>query len=219
MAPVPEKADSVYDFLYIDLPRIQIFNSQFSQYGHITELTRSTTASSSVGGGIDLKIVKGDNSESEQTAIAKRYDTQFVAPLLFLDNAKDMLVRDLSKAGVGQFVLISGSVSIIDLMMLKDAWNLKEVKQFATLGAQQSQSAKGDQNRHQRRSEARTKSVDISPATTIDLMFGLLKLMPHGMQAQIFSAPFNVWSALDAKGFITSPSDLSLNHGIRVKTH
>ena len=107
MAPVQEKADSLYDFLYVDLSRIQLFNSQFSQYGHITELTRSTMTSSSSGGGMDVKIVKAEAFEEESTKIQKRYDTQFVAPLSFLDHAQNMIVRDLSKAGIGQFVLIS----------------------------------------------------------------------------------------------------------------
>src|SRR5690242_10000093 len=112
MAPAPEKADSVYDFLYTDLPRLQIFNSQFSQYGHITELTRSTTTSSSSGGGFDLKVVKADTSDGEETGIAKKYDARFISPLTFLDNAKDLIVRDVTKAGIGQFVLMSGELRI-----------------------------------------------------------------------------------------------------------
>lgn len=211
MAPAPEKTDSVYDFLYVDLPRIQIFNSQFSQYGHITELTRSTKASSEAHGGFDLKLAKMGSSEGEETSVAKKYNTQFVSPLLFLDNAKDMLVRDLSRAGIGQFVLVSGSMSIIDLMMLKDAWNIKAVKQLAAAGVKQNQVIP---NRQQRRQKEKSAGADFnSPAAMIDFIFDLIKLMPHGMQAQIYSAPHKIWSALDSEFFVTPPSDLSLNHG------
>ena len=208
MVPAQEETDSVYDFLYVDIPRVQLFNSQFSQYGHITEITRSASTTSTSGGGFDLKVVKAQTEEDARTEVAKKYDAQFVGPLVFLDNVKEMLVRDLSKAGIGQFVLTSGSVSIVDLMMLKEAWNLKEVKQLANIGAR---SAQTGQSRQERR--LADKASNLGPSQTIDFMFGLLKLMPHGMQAQISAPPHNIWSALNATGFITPPSDLSLNHG------
>jgi hypothetical protein len=118
-----------------------------------------------------------------------------------------MLVRDISKAGIGQFVLASGSVSIIDLMMMKEAWNLKEVKQLATIGAKKS----ADSRRERRVTES--NSDPFGPGQNIEFLFGLLKLMPHGMQIQMSTGSHSLWSALDAKGFVTPPSDLSLNHG------
>ncbi|MGB8365413.1 MAG: hypothetical protein ACLQUZ_01410 [Rhizomicrobium sp.] len=214
MARVQDKADSVYDFLYIDLPRIQIFNSQFDQFGHITDLTRSTTASSSLGGGLDIKIAKTEASSGEQTSISKRYDTQFVTPLLFLDHAKDMIGRDIAKAGIGRFVLVSGALRILDLMMIKAAWDLKSVQKLVQTGARKSHSGE-EGNRAQRRAQKNPGTSD-DASEVIGLMIDMLKIMPHGLQGVLSSAPHTIWSALRAEGFVTPPSDLLLNHGLEL---
>ncbi|MEI9929372.1 MAG: hypothetical protein WDM89_02065 [Rhizomicrobium sp.] len=120
-----------------------------------------------------------------------------------------MILRDLTKAGIGQFVLASGNVSILDLVMLKKAWDLKSVKKLATMGAEQSQAHTS--NRQQRR--ASQSNPASTPAGTIDFMFDLLGIMPHGIQAQVLSGESKIWSALNADFFITPPADLSLNHG------
>src|SRR5713226_8037314 len=87
MVPGPEKDVSVFDFLYIDSQRISLFLSQFSQYGHLTALAKSVTASSSTAGGVDIKLAKIEGTEAEQTTLSKQYDAQWIAPLTFLDQA------------------------------------------------------------------------------------------------------------------------------------
>lgn len=208
MAPAPKKADSVYDFLYFDLPRIQLFNSQFSQYGHITELTRSTSASSSTGGGFDVKVAKAEATEGEKTEISKKYSTQFIEPLTFLDRAQNMIVRDVAKAGIGQFVLCTGSLRILDLLMLRAAWEQKSVQKLVSDGVKEAQST--GQNRQDRRAQKQTGSEF---GSTLAMMFDMLRLMPHGIQGQLQTQHQLIWSAMRAEGFITQPSDLLLNHG------
>lgn len=217
MAPVQEKADSVYDFLYFDLPRIQIFNSQFDQYGHLTELTRSVQTTDTVGGTLDVKVVKSDTSASQQTGVSKKYEAQFVAPLSFLDHAKGLIVRDINKAGIGQFVLATGSLRILDLMMLKEAWELTSVKKLVLHGAQvASQNNNPNQSRQERRAnQRRSENVDAASAG-VNFMFDMLRIMPHGFQGQLDAGTSQIWSPMRAEGFITPPRDLLLNHGIDV---
>src|SRR4051812_39282654 len=105
--------DSVYDFLYVDARRIGLLLSQFGQEGVLTELTRHAQTDSETGGGLDLKIVKMDSTEGETKALTRRFDPQWLLPLRFLDLAKEMLVRDVSKAGIGQLILASGSLGIM----------------------------------------------------------------------------------------------------------
>lgn len=200
MARVPVKADSVYDFLYADLPRIQVFNSQFSQYGHLTDLTRSTSVSNSVGGGIDLKLVKADTSESDKTELQSRYDARLVAPLTFLDNAKDMIVRDITKAAVGQFVLVSGALQFFDLGLLKAAWGLRSIQKLIRAGA-----AKGAKGRGA-----------AAPNETMDLLLELLPILPHGFQAKIENPSVSVWCSLREDGIVGSSIDIALKHGSNI---
>lgn len=213
MAPVPAKADSVYDVLYADLTRIRLFNSQFSQYGHITELTREISTSEGSTSGFDLKVMKTDTEQEETTAIAKKYDTQYVAPLTFLDNAKGMFVKDLTDAKIGQFVLIAGTLTILDLIMMKDAWSLSSVKNLIATGAKTAV-VQNAQNREQRRQAA--KSVG-GESSLMNFMFEMLKIMPHSTQAVLKTAAGEVWSSLKPDAFITQPSDLTLTHGAQVR--
>jgi len=47
-------------------------------------------------------------------------------------------------------------------------------------------------------------------------MFELLQIMPHGVQGQLASPPFDIWLAMRGDAFITQPNDLTLNHGIQL---
>ena len=107
-------------------------------------------------------------------------------------------------------MLASGSLRILDLVMMQRAWELPSVKRLVARGAQEKREA--DQNRQQRR--AQRSDGNNEAANAIALTFDMLRLMPHGLQGTLRSPPHQIWSAMRAEGFITQPSDLLLNHGI-----
>jgi hypothetical protein len=136
MAGDPKKADSVFDFLYIDLHRISLFQSQFSQYGNLTSLVKGATSTKSTEGGVSVGLGKvGVNSEGEKS-LEQHYDAQWVAPLAFLEEAADrkMILRSLKDARVGNLVLIKGRLSIRDLSLVKSALALQSVKRKLAAG-------------------------------------------------------------------------------------
>ena len=80
MARAPEPANSVYDFLYVDQQRLAQFESQFSQYGNLTELTRSVGEVSSSGRVLNVHVAKVDTTTSGQTSQTRAFDPQWLAP-------------------------------------------------------------------------------------------------------------------------------------------
>ena len=203
--------DSVYDFLYVDARRIGLLLSQFGQEGLLTELIKETQTESDSSSGFDLKVMKVDSTEGETQALTKHFDPQWLLPLRFLDLAQTMLVKDVSKAGIGQLVLASGSLGIMDLKMLQQAWNIKEVQAKVLEGATQNvpkamantQAAKQAKKEHEQLSQ---------------MMLGFLKIFPHTVQAALKTAEdATIWAILDEPNLITPAGYLSLKHGLMVQ--
>jgi hypothetical protein len=199
MARGQEGDDSVYDFLYVDAKRIASFLSQFDQYGHLTSLTRTASDTSASGGGLNIHVAKLDTSSTAQTTQTRQFDPQWLAPLSFLDQAQQrgMIVRGLANAGIGQFILASGALRVLDASFMKDAWSLPTISRTIRAAAPPHKGPK--------------------PAVNpLDLMMDLLKVLPHPVQAQLDGPDFSLWCGLSPDSLITSPSDLMLKHGARI---
>lgn len=209
-----EKDDSVYDFLYIDSRRLALFLSQFDQYGHLTALTRSVNETASKSGGVNVQIAKMDTSSSAQTAQTRQFDTQWVAPLTFLDqaNQRGMISRDLENSGIGRLSLVTGELALFDLAVIQTAWGLDHVKKLL----KQASSASTPQpiNRQERRKSEKVGGGD--PSSEFDAAISLLKTFPHAILATIQVDGQSVWSSVHADGLIVSASDLMIKHGVHI---
>ena len=205
MAPDQGKDDSVYDFLYVDRKRIAFYLSQFDDYGHLTQLTRSISESSETGGGVDLKIAKIEGKEGEQTSLQKHYDTQWVAPLSFLDMAgqRGMITRGLKNAAIGKLVLTSGALHIVNMRAFERTWDVISgpSSHTAPLG-----------NRKQRRAAGHLPSPSDSDNMGLKVLGSLEQ--PVLMVAQ--AGDVNLWSTLDPDSLIGGSSGLNLKHGERI---
>ena len=116
-----QKALSVYDFVYVDSDRIAATLSQFDNFGHLSKLTHQLAQKGvNVMEGSVAGVVKGSITEDAQESIGKEYNPSWLAPLNFLDEiaARGMLVTDLEKAALGQFVIATGQLSVVDLSLL-----------------------------------------------------------------------------------------------------
>ena len=214
-----ERDDSVYDFLYVDARRIARFLSQFEQFGHLTSLTRTVSESSTRGGGVNVHVAKLDGSVGTQTTQTRQFDPQWLAPLSFLDQAgqRGMIIRGLDSARIGQLVLVTGDLTVFDLSLFKELWPLQSVRS-AILGAAMSTegATAPSPSRHERRRQEREKPSSSQLASPFEAGFELLKVLPHGMLAVIRHGGLDVWSSLREADMVVSPSDLLLNHGVRI---
>jgi hypothetical protein len=209
MARDQEKEDSVFDFLYIDSRRIALFLSQFDAYGHLKALTRSVSENAKTGGGIDLKLAKIDYSDGSDSSVKKEYDAQWVAPLTFLDTAdqRGLIERDITKARIGRLVLLSGRLSMLDMAMLKGAWEMPAIRQQIQSGVTPTAPLSRAQRR---RGEAAT------PVPGVDMILGLLKLWPHVTQVMLAGNGMTAWGTIRDDGLITPAGDLILKHGVGI---
>lgn len=211
---------SVLDFLYHDSRRIGSFLAQFEGDGHLQQLTRTKDGSRAKKeqSQADIKgtvgFASGTHKGSTETGVtleegyARVFDPYWANALEFLDvlDGRGMIRRELSSATLGQVVLVSGNLTILDLAMLKNAWGLKSVQAFARAG----QAAQPSGNRQQRHNKTAQTQI-----TEADLMLELMTVLPHSINASLFNDnQETVWASLRDEYMVTPASDLALAHGM-----
>jgi hypothetical protein len=120
-----QKNNSVFDFLYRDSRRIASFIAQFETHGVLQQVKateavgRTGSSKTTASGGVDLVTVMGGGvaiddtvTDEEHDAAERTYDPLWTNARRFLNflTDREMIMRDLSKARIGQFVLASGGV-------------------------------------------------------------------------------------------------------------
>ena len=207
MARGQSKEDSVYDFFYVDSHRIGVLLSQFGEDGILTELTRATDLSGESGGGINIQIAKYEGKESSKTSLGKRFDPQWLMPLLFLDAAQDWIKRDFQKAGMGQLVLISGDLSVRYTKLLQNIWALDSTKKTALQSLDLTLETHRPNASEQEKEKARLAT---------EASMEMISVMPHQTQAVVSFDKKNFWSTLIDDFVIGGVANLPLKHGPEV---
>lgn len=220
--------DSIFDFLYHDARRVGSFLAQFDDAGHLQQITQSESAGKgisrgvkmSAGGGVEglgsaqLGFERGPSEGGSETS-ARIYDPLWANARALLDylQEKDLIVRDISSARIGQFVLVPGKLEIMDLSMLRLVWEDATIKRLLTA----SQEEEVQPNRHHRRVQNRKGKKDKDTLPT-DMEVGLtfMKVLPHSIQAHI-RGEVNAWCTLLDSGLVGSMDDLLLKHGVQIQ--
>lgn len=215
--------DSVFDFLYVDFDRVSSFLSQLNDNGNLKEVVRSNSAGrgsakfdkQSIGGGI--LVAKGDaeigsNASSQHDSSKQQiFDSRWINPLLFLDevSSRGMLQRDFNFARIGQLALATGPLQIRDLGTMRDIWKKPAFKSFTERGML----SQNVPNRQERRSSGSTSTkVSNKQPTKFDLMFELIEILPHTLQA-IFGGDKKVWCILRDEFLSGDSTDFALKYG------
>jgi hypothetical protein len=219
------ESDSVFDFLYHDVRRVGSFLAQFDDAGHLQQITQSDGSErgtkrgfkASAGGSIpllgaaNLSLERGPDKGGYESA-ERVYDPLWANARTLLDylTERDMLRRSLAEARIGQFVLVSGSLVLLDLPMLKASWGNQTVQKMIRDGAT-SQAASGI-NRQQRRAQGQPGNAhQLNPE--IELLMALLTMLPHVLQCRMIGPDVNTWCNLDEEFVVGKASDLTLKHG------
>jgi hypothetical protein len=225
-----QKNNSVYDFLYHDVRRIASFLAQFQTYGVLQQIKatesvgRSGTSKTVISGDLGVPLVaKGSATldgtvvDDERDAAERTYDPLWTNARLLLNYLaeREMIVRDPSKARVGQFVLFSGALAAFDLGIIKDAWKLQAVKDSVIRAATSQDTETPSKNRHDRRNASRNQKA---PALNPEMAAGfeLMQIMPHTIQATIRQDTWTAWSILREDSLVVQGSELLLKHGVAV---
>jgi hypothetical protein len=201
VAQGPESENSIYDFIYVDHQRVALFLSQFDQSGKLTGLTRSVREvhQKTLSAGVDKLVVAKRESESSATEEMQReFDPQWVLPLTLLDALEDeqLIHRDISTAALGQFVLCSGSLSIVDFAILKSLAELPAFKKQLTL-----------------RFDQQLKGAAKGMKEMGELLRQFLTILPYNLQATIATPQREVWCCLKQEGMMLPQAEVFLKHG------
>jgi hypothetical protein len=221
----PKENDSVYDFLYHDARRVGSFLGQFDPNGHLqgvqtgAETGRSTESKATMrmGAGVATLVSAGGDYEGKESQHwdkkgQRTFDPLWMNALAFLDylTQSDLIVRDINKARIGQFILISGELRVKDFSLIKSIWSSPDVRKqlIENRQAQKAvQKAVGD---------ADPKAGE-TPQGLTAVVLDIISNLPHGTQASIrATSQTEVWGSLKIDGMTSAASDLVLTHGSQV---
>jgi hypothetical protein len=221
----PQGASYVYDFLYYDARRIGSFQAQLGAHGTLQKVRRhqgssedsSYGATAKAAGGVPAVANLEAGTDNKQTtrydeSVDQEYDPFWINGLtLFEDLDKHGLInRQISTARIGQFVLIKGSLSVLDFSTLKVAWKSPSIRAMMSKAPEPlAQNATGADRR------ARKEAVE-NQERTLSLSIDVLESMPHTVQATVISGSDHVWSTLWPEGLVAQSSDILLKHGFDV---
>jgi hypothetical protein len=205
--------DSVYDFLYYDRQRVGAFLAQFDDSGHLQRITQSESASKDSGRGLKIGagasyLGTGGNLNFERTpglhgaeGTERVYDPLWSNALTFLDylETANLICLDITKGHLGQFVLASGSLSVLNAALLTPLWKSSSLVRIVESWAKTQTTPQGQKDKD---AERRGK-----------LAMEILPSMPHFAQCKVKGDNFVVWSTLAPEGMVGTVSDLSLKHG------
>lgn len=202
--PAKRRSGSVFDFLYVDRKRIELFTSQFSDFGNLTSLVRSQTVSDAtkLSGGIP-EIVEGGKERSQQTGVERHYNTQWTETLNFLDEiqARRMLTRGIATAGMGDLFLVSGSLNLLNMRAFERTWEAV------------SELPERRGNRHERRAGTALRTTrEGSGSSGMKILASLAQPIFMLLQTEAV----RLWSTLDPDCVTGGSTDLHLKHGVKV---
>ena len=208
MAQGQEKSRSIFDFLYVDQPRLELYLAQFSEFGNLTGLVRSVAQSDQREIAGSIHIIKGGTKSGATTELEKHYDPRWIAPLTFLEEVSDrgILKGNIEEIGVGDFVLLKGKLILVDCGALEGA--------FKTAAEVERPIPKG--NRHERRgSAARGQPVPVSNLEEFT-PFKMLAGLEQPLIMYLASGDSRFWSTMDSSHLVGGRNDLHLKHGVKI---
>lgn len=222
------ESGSVFDFLYHDVRRVGSFLAQFDDSGHLQQVTqaegsqrgakRSWRASISADflglGDGEASLERGPRAGGFETA-ERIYDPLWTNACTLLDflEERSMLQHDLTSARIDQFVLITGSLNILDLPMVKDIWEVpilrKMILSTATPPALPPGATSAQRAAHKQQAELAKNGYEA--------VIQVLKFLPHAVHAWLQTRDGNyAWSSLRDDALIVSTADLLLKHGASI---
>ena len=192
------KRVEVYDFMYVDGPRIRSLISQLHDIGVLDELTETDeaehTRSSHLGGTIGAKPIvssEADKNSSRATREAqhRRYDVQYALPIDLIDmlEGEGLVTEKPNDFRFGSIARFTGAVHAMDLGIFEGSWgNLADM-------------ADG------------MKEPGVAKA-----IGSMLSKMPPSIQAVLTNRGAKVWTNLLREHWLVPPTNFGLSHGTKI---
>ncbi|MEQ1725423.1 MAG: hypothetical protein ABL882_05815 [Sphingopyxis sp.] len=122
-----------------------------------------------------------------------------------------MIQRDVGAANIGEFVLASGHLSVVDLVMFKEAWKLPSLQKIIKAGMGGGQPT-GNLTVAQKAAVHKQK-------TEGEMLLDLIQIMPHSVIASLITSEGDahmIWCPLREEYLVTPASEHVLMHGVTI---
>lgn len=233
-------AVSVLDILYCDGRRIGAFLSQFDDLGVPTRVSVSESVQKArgrafrfgVSGGVtgignaSLNVERGPAAIGGQESETRDYDPLWANAFALLDylESNSLISREPTGARIGQFVLATGSLAVMDLTLFRGIWSMPALRdavkqgQEAATGLPSSVPQSSQQRKAERRLGSAAQAAKTQGEIAIDGALSLVGMLPHAIQVRVAlpeSGPV-IWASLRDDAMVVSAADLVLKHGMAV---
>lgn len=213
MEPDSQTIESIFDIIYLDRPRVESYFAQLFPEGTLTAIKSSISEGDNSRQDIHLSlgVVKGQMQDSmiASKTLERQYDAAWTLPITLANRLDEQgfLYRDLETAPLGQLILLSGGLQIVDIRMLKDMW-----EPLARFLAPENPP---QNNRHQQRAAEKAPSPpEMPPGSEFDeKVASLMRLVPHALQLNFCAGENLVWSTLEPAMMAVTAEDFALKHG------
>lgn len=205
MAHGSHDTESVYDFIYLDRDRLASFSAQIFDHGVLTSVKTddkgtNQVASEMTSGPKAIFQATERESQTNLQGVERQFDAAWALPLNVLNRLDELhlIKRSLAEASLGELVLFSGFVNIIDLGIAKDLWEpvlaLEQIKE------------------EQPKTSAQRKRFQITKTQT-KAVIDIVKKLPHSVQLRVFNGDEQAWSTLRREFLTVNSEDFPLKYG------
>lgn len=205
MDPARQPIEFLFDFIYLNRPKLASYSAQLFDDGVLTSLKNTKQIQESKGAKFagNAVVAKADihGQESNQESSEWLYDSSWSVPLNVIDRLDEegFILRNLSQAAIGQMVLVQGKVQVLDVRMLKRMW--KPALGFLQLQLPRTSKQKVEQQKQEQNLRALFEVVE-------QIQDVSLLLLDMGDE--------QAWMTLPVEHMIINADDLAMKHGARV---
>lgn len=216
MAQESQNIESIFDFFYLDNPKIKSFYAQLNGLGSLNTLKNTSQIGDTrkMEATVGLPTVTGGkmgNDHSVNSASEHTYDGIPTMPREMIDRLDELgfIHQELSEDILGNLVLLKGRLGVIDIEVTKELFEpalnvyLKELN---------------EQNTPESRKLAKDLKSNLKDITS------LFKGIPFGLEAKLLHKTGTkndsgvdlcneVWMTLNRAEIVGSPLDLNFKHG------
>ena len=223
-----QESDSVFDFLYQDARRVGSCLAQLNPGGLVQSVKQQNLTEET--GGVDASVSAGANAivaragtglstrygNTNRDSIERTFDPFWTnaVDLLNLLESRQLLHRDITSAGIGKFVLVTGRLGIIDFSQLKLVWDIPELRALCEKsiadGLGPSDAALTFFPKHKNNKEQAAKAF-------AKLIVTVFQSLPETIQGRLSDGNDRLfYFTLNDAGLVSSPTELLLKHGLAI---
>lgn len=226
MAPDSQNTVSLYDFIYLDKPRIYTLLAQLSDNGVQQSLKvvngektaewseKKVEGKASVGVASGIATSTNKTIEDASEMLESMHDISWSSPIQLLDVLSELNVihHGTEGSGIGSVVLAKGAIRIFDVMSLRRA-----VPVICAMATAQQKNTNLPPKVKAKQAKIKTEDIELSDGVTVGGMMAVLDMVDNSLQVDLFESDGNkAWMTLSQSGMTINSVDLALKYGSRI---